>query len=257
VNVDYFDLPLIRPQRVHRRLYQEVIFASAINQNTLVVLPTGLGKTVIAVVLSAYCLEKDPQGKVVMLAPTRPLVGQHHQRFSEMLLIVPEKIQIVTGETPVPKRTEIWKSSSVVFVTPQTLRNDLEQGRYSLKDVALLIFDEAHRASGRYEYVGLADYYVRQRKNHRILALTASPGNVRELCDALYIENIEVRTEQSPDLIPYIQQVDARYVIVDLPPEYIQIEALLRQGVHLAVMPLIELGLAKPSEIKYLGRRTN
>lgn len=255
MTADYFDLPLIRPQSVHRRLYQEVMFASAINQNTLVVLPTGLGKTVIAVVLSAYRLEKEPQSKVVMLAPTRPLVGQHHQRFSEMLLIVPEKLRIITGETPVLKRPEIWKSSSVVFMTPQTLRNDIDQGRYSLEDVTLLIFDEAHRASGRYEYVGLADYYIRQRKNHRILALTASPSNVRELCDALYIETIEARTEQSPDLIPYIQEVDTRYVIVDLPREYLRIEALLKQGFHSAAMPLIELGLVKPSELKFVGRR--
>lgn len=255
MTADYFDLPLIRPQSVHRRLYQEVMFASAINQNTLVVLPTGLGKTVIAVVLSAYRLEKEPQSKVVMLAPTRPLVGQHHQRFSEMLLIVPEKLQIVTGETPVQKRSEVWYSSTIVFMTPQTLRNDLDQGRYSLKDVTLMIFDEAHRASGRYEYVGLADYYIRQRNNHRILGLTASPGNVRELCDALYIENIEVRTEQSPDLIPYIQEIDTRYVIVDLPPEYLRIEALLKQGIHLAAMPLIELGLVKSSELNFVGRR--
>ncbi len=255
VNADYFDLPLLRPQTVGRRLYQEVIFASAINQNTLVVLPTGLGKTIIAVVLCAYRLEKNPEAKVVMLAPTRPLVGQHHKRFSEMLMIIPEKLNMITGETPAKHRSKIWESSSVIFMTPQTLRNDLEQNRYSMKDVTLLIFDEAHRATGRYDYIALADYYLRQQNDARILALTASPIKVRELCEALYIENIEVRTKQSPDLIPYIQQVGVRYVIVDLPPEYQQVEAFLGKGIQIAAMPLIELGLVKPNELKFLGRR--
>jgi len=255
VNSDYFDLPLLRPHTVQRRLYQEVIFAASTKKNTLVVIPTGMGKTIIAVVLSAYRLEKAPSSKVVMLAPTRPLVGQHHRRFQQMLLVVPEKQNIITGETPSSKRATLWQNSNLLFMTPQTLRHDIEQERYDLSEVSLLIFDEAHRASGQYDYVGIADYYVRQGRNPRILALTASPGNIRALCDALYIENIEVRTEHSPDLIPYLQPVGIKYVIVDLPPEYQQVQEAIKQATYDALLPLIEIGLLRPTYLEYLGRR--
>lgn len=255
MDTDYFDLPLIRPKTVHRRLYQEVIFAMTIKHNTLVVLPTGLGKTVIAVVLSAYQLEKTSNSKVVILAPTRPLVGQLHRRFNEMLLVVPEKLQIITGETAPKKRSNLWRKSSLIFMTPQTLRNDLEHHRYTLTDVSLLIFDEAHRATGRYDYVPLADYYINQCKTPRILALTASPRNVRALCEALYIENIEVRTANSPDLIQYIQRVDVEYIIVKLTPEFQKIEQKIRQGIQMSLLPVIELGLLKPNHLDFISRR--
>jgi len=254
-NPDYFDLPLLRPYTVRRRLYQEVIFAAATQRNTLVVLPTGLGKTVIAVLLAAYRLEKEPDSKVVMLAPTRPLVGQHHKTFSQMMRVMPDRLQIITGETPAGRREHYWRESSILFMTPQTLRSDLERRRYDLSEVSLLIFDEAHRARGRYDYVAIADYYMRQREDPRILALTASPGNVRALCETLYIENIEVRTEHSPDIIPYVQPVGVEYVIVDLPEEFHQVKELLRQGIRDSLMPLVELGLIRPALMDLLGRR--
>lgn len=252
---DYFDLPLLRPRTVQRRLYQEVIFAAATQQNTLVVIPTGMGKTIIAVVLAAYRLEKTPASKVVMLAPTRPLVAQHHRRFGQMLRVVPEKLRTITGETPLPERMRSWDVSSIVFMTPQTLHHELDQGRFDLSEVSLLIFDEAHRATGRYDYIAIADYYVRQSNNGRILALTASPGNVRALCDALHIDNIEVRTEHSPDVAPYRQPVDLEYVIVDLPPDFRRIEELQRTAIQKAALPLIELGLLRLDSLDFLGRR--
>ncbi len=251
---EFFDLPLLRPCTVRWRLYQEVIFATAIQKNTLVVLPTGMGKTVIAIVLAAYRLEKEPRSKVVMLAPTRPLVGQHHQRFQQMLLVIPEKFQTITGETHKLKRAELWERSSLLFMTPQTLRHDLDKRRYDLTKVSLLIFDEAHRAVGGYDYVNIADYYVNQRASPHVLALTASPGNVRALCSSLYIESIESRTEEDGDIAPYVQPVGVQYVVVSLPQEFLRIEELLRRAVQGAVMPLVELGFVKLFQLDSLGR---
>ncbi|MHA1941247.1 MAG: DEAD/DEAH box helicase family protein, partial [Candidatus Hodarchaeales archaeon] len=50
-------LPTIEP-----RIYQQVIFSECVTNptNTLVVLPTGLGKTVIMAYLTAYSLSKEP-----------------------------------------------------------------------------------------------------------------------------------------------------------------------------------------------------
>ena len=59
------------------REYQKAIFEIAKDNNTLVILPTGLGKTLIALMLSIDRLKKFPGQKILILAPTRPLVEQH------------------------------------------------------------------------------------------------------------------------------------------------------------------------------------
>ncbi len=69
--------PRIRPGALDDRLYQERIVATAVAHNTLVVLPTGLGKTAIALRVIAEYLLRYPTRSVLFLAPTRPLVVQH------------------------------------------------------------------------------------------------------------------------------------------------------------------------------------
>jgi ERCC4-related helicase len=59
------------------REYQQKIAKTASSSNTLVVLPTGLGKTMIAVMVAAERMERFPESKVMVLAPTKPLVLQH------------------------------------------------------------------------------------------------------------------------------------------------------------------------------------
>jgi len=61
------------------------IAKSALQSNTLVVLPTGLGKTIIALLVAVERLSMFPDGKVLVLAPTRPLVLQHARFFQEHL----------------------------------------------------------------------------------------------------------------------------------------------------------------------------
>ncbi|HDO19748.1 MAG TPA: DEAD/DEAH box helicase, partial [Thermoplasmatales archaeon] len=67
---------LIKPRFIEHRSYQVSIARSALERNTLVVLPTGLGKTVIALLVIAEKLKND-KGKILFLAPTKPLVIQH------------------------------------------------------------------------------------------------------------------------------------------------------------------------------------
>ena len=67
------------------REYQQKIFETAVKKNTLVVLPTGLGKTLIALLLAKERLNKFPNSKIVFLAPTRPLVEQHFSYFTKNL----------------------------------------------------------------------------------------------------------------------------------------------------------------------------
>ncbi|MDD2531639.1 MAG: DEAD/DEAH box helicase, partial [Candidatus ainarchaeum sp.] len=102
---------LIKPDTVEARLYQEVLVSRIIEKgNTLVVAPTALGKTLVAVMLAAYVLEKHPEKKILFLAPTKPLVTQHETSFKKFFNIHEEEIVSITGSNPINQRTEIYKN---------------------------------------------------------------------------------------------------------------------------------------------------
>jgi len=101
------------------------------------------------------------------------------------------------------------------------LRNDLENKRYGLKQVELLIVDEAHKATGNYAYVQIAEYYHEMNPDGNILALTASPGSSQEkiqtLCDNLHIptDHIELRTREDGDVKEYVKEMTIEKISVD------------------------------------------
>jgi len=70
----------IQPDSIELRQYQLNIVKTAEKENTLIVLPTGMGKTIIALMLIAKFL-KNKTNKILFLAPTKPLVTQHMQFF--------------------------------------------------------------------------------------------------------------------------------------------------------------------------------
>ncbi len=157
--------PLIKPDSLESREYQLSIAMKALDANTMVILPTGLGKTAVALLVAASRLYND-KGKVLMLAPTKPLVEQHLRYFEKYLLLKPagESISspfvMFTGEAPPAERSADWERATVILATPQVIKNDLLAGRYTLADVTLLIVDECHRAVGNYAYVFLAQRYL-------------------------------------------------------------------------------------------------
>ncbi len=212
--------PLLRD--IEPRLYQEAIFAKAAQANTLVVLPTGLGKTLIALLMAAQRLSLYPKSRVIILAPTKPLVQQHEQTFRRHLDCLPDDIAVFTGDVSPEKRAAAWANARVVLSTPQALENDILTRRIVLDDVSLLVIDEAHRASGDYAYVFVAQQYATYSKLQRILALTASPGSDEVAIDTiiknLHIEQIEVRTPTDNDVKEFLQDVNIEYITTPLPP---------------------------------------
>lgn len=213
------------------RLYQETIFDTATKKNTLVVLPTGMGKTAIFLMLALHRLKLYPYSKVLFIGPTRPLIDQYFAVFAKHTNIPAEEMAVFTGFVSPEKRKTLWNKCRVIFSTPQGLENDILTGKISLKQVSLLGIDEAHRATGDYSYVFLAKMYHKRSDFERILALTASPGSeiekITEVCTNLFIEDIEIRTQDSPDVKEYIQQVDMKKIVVELPEEIKHIQRYL------------------------------
>ena len=128
------------------RLYQEKILATTAEKNTLVVLPTGLGKTNIFLMLTAQRLHQHPDSKIMLLGPTRPLIDQYYDVFKKHFEIDESRMAVFTGHVSPKKREELWEKAQIIFSTPQGLENDIISGRIKLSDVSLLGFDEAHRA---------------------------------------------------------------------------------------------------------------
>ncbi len=213
------------------RLYQQMIFNTAASKNTLVVLPTGLGKTNVFLMLAAHRLKTFPNSKILMLAPTKPLASQHLTTARNYLDYDKDKMIVLTGEIAPKKRIEEWKSHDIIFSTPQTVENDLIAGRINLKDVSLICFDECHRAVGDYAYTWIAKQYVKQARFPRILGLTASPGSdldkIMEVAQNLFIEDIEVRTDEDADVKPYIKDIKITKIEVELPEEFRRIKKIL------------------------------
>ncbi len=215
------------------REYQQKIFEVAKDKNTLVVLPTGTGKTLIALMLAIERKKKYPLSKILILAPTRPLVEQHYQTFKKILPELYMEIEMFTGSVNAEKRRKIFQTAEIVFSTPQCIANDLENNLYELKDVSLLVIDEAHRCLKNYDYTKVVEYYKKQSEKQRILGLTASPGHepekVKEICKYLDIEEIELRTRTSEDVKKYMQELTFDKVTVPFPKEFEEIKYLLKK----------------------------
>src|SRR3954452_19117820 len=219
----YFSHPLIKKDSIEFRVYQNNIFESVKNKNSLVILPTALGKTIIAILVCAEFLYNYKSKRILIMAPTKPLVSQHMTSFLSVLRLPEDSIAVVTGKNSPQTRMAVWNQKEVrlVFATPEVVKNDLIERRLSLDEFSLLVFDEAHRAVKDYAYTLIAKYYIQQSSNPIILAMTASPGSeqgrIEEVCNNLSIEKIEYRNEDDVDVKQYINPIDTTWKWFTIP----------------------------------------
>ena len=215
------------------REYQEKIFESCKEKNCLVVLPTGIGKTLIALMLSINRMQKFPLEKILLLAPTKPLVQQHFDYFKKHLPELFAQMDLFTGKVSAENRKKIWQKSDIIFSTPQCIGNDLKNELYDLKEVSLLIEDEAHRCVKNYSYTYVVKKYKEQSLNQRILGLTASPGadkkSIEIICKNLSIQSVEIRTRESEDVREYLQDLEFKIIKIEFPKKFQDIRDLLKE----------------------------
>jgi Fanconi anemia group M protein len=240
------------------RLYQETILDSCLKKNTLVVLPTGLGKTKVAILTLAKRLKDYPSTKSLFLTPTKPLANQI---FNEIKNSTTEKnISLFTGAVSPKKRKELWKNSKIIVSTPQCIENDLINKNLNLKTVSTLIIDEAHRAVQNYSYTWITKEYHSSSNFERIIGLTASPGSdlkkILEVCKNLYSKEIEIRIESDPDVKQYVQEVKIEKIIIELPESFKKIRKYLQDSLKSKLESIKQQGIislsSNPSKTEIL-----
>lgn len=196
----------IFPVNYEKRDYQLNISRSAILHNTLVILPTGLGKTFIASVAIYNFMRFFPKSKIIFMAPTRPLVHQQLSACYNVVGISKHVTAELTGRIKKESRIKLWESKRLFFCTPQVLQNDLNENTFPAKEIKLVIFDEAHKAKKNHSYCQVIRAITESQNQFRVLALTATAGStseVTEIIQNLLISKIEYRSEESVDVARY------------------------------------------------------
>ncbi|KAI1315684.1 hypothetical protein EDD11_000458 [Mortierella claussenii] len=206
------------PINYSKRDYQYNIIRRALFTNTLVSLPTGLGKTFIAAVVMLNFFRWFPKSKIIFMAPTKPLVNQQIEACFNICGIPQDQTVELTGQQNAGSRAEMWRKKRVIFCTPQVLQNDLKSNICPAEDIVCLVVDEAHRATGRYSYSEVVRILDPLNRDVRILALTATPGgdvkSVQSVVKNLKIAKIEMRTEDSMDLQKYVFRRSIQEMVV-------------------------------------------
>ena len=248
---NFVNHPMIKENLMQSRVYQEAILSTAIEKNTLCVIPTGLGKTSIAILLAVQRIEKFPDSRIMVLAPTKPLVNQHIKTFKQFLNLDENEFEVLTGIIKPAKRKKLYRTRKMIFATPQTVQNDLREEIFSLRDFSLLVIDEAHHAIGNYAYPYIVERYLEQAENQRILGLTASPGGTRDKIMEIYrnlgMEAVEIKTEEDEDVSPWVKKKEVEWVSVELPESFIRMKLML--------VEVYEKNIRTLRKMRYVGRR--
>lgn len=248
------------------RNYQLNIVKKALFHNVLVALPTGLGKTFIAAVVILNMFRWFPHGKIIFVAPTRPLVAQQQQACHAICGLPWDTAIELTGSTQRRIRDDEWKAKRIFYMTPQTFENDLTSSACDPREVTCVVVDEAHRATGNYAYCTVMRNLMYHNPAFRILALTATPGStaarVQEVVDNLHIDMIELRTEDALDIQPYIHRKSEEIVSVTLGDRLEELRGAWAALMRVYLKPLQEAGIltngdphtVRPFSVRSAGR---
>lgn len=221
----------IRTNTLELREYQINLANQSMYDNCLIVLPTGLGKTSIAVHIIAQYLNVGKK-IILFLAPTKVLVHQHYEFLKNTLTIL--DVALITGEDVINRRKKLWQNS-IICATPEIVKNDLRRNIIKPDNFGLIIFDEAHRTIGNYSYSYIASEAA-TCKDIKIIGMTATlpseKDKAKEIVNNLKVKKIAYRTEDSPDVKPYIQNTEIEWILVKLSSEMQNVQKLLTMSLN-------------------------
>lgn len=240
----------VKENAVLAKKYQIDIAKNCLYQSTAVILPTGLGKTIIALLVVAKVLPK----KVLFLAPTKPLVMQHFENCKKFLDIEEKEVIMLSGSVSAIKRAQLFNDARVIVSTPQTIKNDLKNQLYGLEQFGLVIFDEMHKAVEKYAYVEIA-----KRFDGLVLGLTASPGSkrhkIKKIFENLKIKNIESRVRDDSDVKEHVKDIQIDWVKVPMGENLKKIQEPLNGLFLEKVKKLNRLGILTYKKPEQLSKR--
>ncbi|KAM9381012.1 Fanconi anemia group M protein [Phaethornis superciliosus] len=248
----------IYPTNYPVRGYQLRMARSALLGNTLLCLPTGLGKTFVAAVVMYNFYRWFPSGKVLFLAPTKPLVAQQMEACSRVMGIPARHMAEMTGGTQALSRRELWSTKRVFFLTPQIMVNDLSRGTCPAVEIKCLVIDEAHKALGNHAYCQVVRELSKYTSQFRILALSATPGSdtkaVQQVISNLLIAQIELCAEDSPEIQPYSHERQVEKIVVPLGEELVKIQNAYIRVLETFAGRLIKIGALMRRDIPSLTK---
>ena len=252
--------PLVEPGSLEQRRYQTQLAETARADDTLVCLPTGLGKTAVSLLVTAHRLD-EVGGKSLLLAPTKPLTQQHADFYRAALTIPDDEIVVFTGEVRPDDRAALWTDATVVIATPQVVENDLVGNRIDLADVTHVTFDECHRATGDYAYNYIAERYHEDADDPLVTGMSASPGDDEEsilaVCENLGLQEVAVMTEDDADVDAYTHDTELDWRRVELPEAVIAIRDAIHDVIEERLEQLREMGVTNKSSPNVSEREIN
>lgn len=235
----------VYPVNFEKREYQYAIVREALFANTLVSLPTGLGKTFVAAVVMFNFYRWFPNGKILFIAPTRPLVAQQIEACHSIVGIPSSKQCELTGHTSPAERVSLWGEKRVFFLTAQVVANDIEHKICPAAAIRCLVFDEAHRAQKRHAYCQVIEAVARHTRHFRVLALSASPGAsihaIQDVISNLLISRIEARKETDADVAPYLHTKDVEVVEVKLDGKLLAVKQQFTKLLRAPIDKLVDM----------------
>ncbi|XP_078259938.1 interferon-induced helicase C domain-containing protein 1 [Rhinoraja longicauda] len=183
---------------LHLRDYQQEVAAPALEgRNVIICLPTGSGKTRVAVYIARHHLDKlkiqGKTGKVVVLVNKVALVDQHFRKEFNRFLKDKYRVSKISGDTQLKiSFPQVVREYDIIICTAQILENQLveatdgEANDLKVSDFSLIIIDECHHTQKEDVYKSIMTRYIEQKLNNKkevdvkplpqILGLTASPG---------------------------------------------------------------------------------
>ena len=239
--------PNLSSKDIEARAYQLKALNNILHSSTLLVLPTGMGKTPIELMAVADKIYQSPHKKVIFLAPTNPLLSQHYKDAKKFLNIPEESIIMINGGINWKKRQEMAQNAKLILATPQVIRNDVNRGSLSLVNCSLLVIDEAHHASGKHAMAQVADLYLKQSNQGLILGATASPGStdkaIINLINRIGSSNIFSMEKNNPLVKPYVSQLESIIITMDLPKKLEDLSVPLKKWLEEMVEQLRRVGV--------------
>lgn len=245
------------------RQYQEDIVNRALYKNSLIVIPTSLGKTIVALLVCLDILLNWKKSKILILAPTRPLVFQHFELF-KMNTLLSDQCVALTGKIAPEIRKTIWKSASirVYFATPELVKNDIRDSILKKDEFYLIVFDEAQRAVKDYSYTSISKQFYKNSDHDKlplVLGLSASPGakeeKIKEICSNLFIEQIIAKSERDDDVLPYVFDTNIEHCSIEMNDYHKDLSALLNSMIYDNISWLINNRFIKKKKVESVYRK--